>query len=250
MAATDFLSSIPIIGGIASAISTGIGGAIEMSEAEKQRKQAEKVRQAALATRAQQIQPEFLQKLKMDEIAAATGLPGLEQEKSALDTNAMNTARAIRETSPNGAATLAAIAASKGLENQSLSDLLAKNEQYRAGAMKEVGNTLQGIGGEKQSLQDKADAVKRAGLQAASGLEAAATYNKMNALNKIFGGVSSTASFLGKNVGGNVNLQKLIQQYLSQQDTSSLGANAALAGANTGSDTTQYSDLGVDKSLQ
>lgn len=199
-----------LIGGAISGISTLVGGALEASEAEKQKQQAEKVRADALRTQAQKIQPEYLQKLRMDKAAALNGLPGLEYDKSQLNTQSANTARSIRESSPTGAATLAAMSAAKGLENNSLMDILAKNDAYKAKALENLSQTVGGIGGEKQALQDKADAVKMRGLQAASALEAAGTYNKMNGINKILGAVGSTAASLGK-TGGNDSNQSLIE---------------------------------------
>jgi len=209
-----------------------IGGALEKGEANKQAAQAAKIRQEALRTKAQAIQPEYLKKLRMDEMAALGGIPGLDLHKQALEAKNADTARAIRESSPNGAATLAAMAATKGLENQSLSELMAKNEAYKAGALKDVGETIKGIGGEKQSLQDKADIVKRQGLQAASAFDAASTYNKQNAINKMLGAATATAGSLAKNIDGNSEdaaLKKLLQEYLMKQKT---GGTEGLVDAN------------------
>ena len=199
-----------------------VGGMLEKGEAAKQAAQAQKVRQQALKTKAQAIQPEYLQKLRMDNMAALSGIPGLDIQKQALEAQNANTSRAIRESSPNGAATLAAMAAAKGLENQSLNDLMAKNEAFKANALKEVGETVKGIGAEKQSLQDKADVVKMKGLQAASALDAASTYNKQNAINKMLGAATSTVGALTKNIGGendDAALKKLLQGYLMKQKT-------------------------------
>lgn len=227
------LSAIPFVGSALSAIGTFAGGMLEQDAAKKQAAQAEKIRQEALRTKAQQLQPEFLQKLKMDEMAALGGIPGLDLHKQALEAKNADTARAIRESSPNGAATLAAMAATKGLENQSLSELMAKNEAYKAGALKDVGETVKGIGGEKQSLQDKADIVKRQGLQAASAFDAASTYNKQNAINKMLGAATSTVGSLTKNIDANSEdaaLRKLLQEYLMKQKTETPNAESNFGG--------------------
>ena len=219
---SPILNAVPFVGGILSGVGTAVGGLLESDAAKRQALQAERVRQQALRTKAQQLQPEFLQKLKMDEMAALGGIPGLDIHKQALEAQNADTARAIRESSPNGAATLAAMAATNGLENQSLNELMAKNEAYKAGALKDVGETVKGIGGEKQSLQDKADAVKARGLQAASALEAASTYNKQNAINKMLGAATSTIGSLTKNADGDSEdaaLKKLLAEYLMKQKT-------------------------------
>jgi len=227
------LQGVPIIGGILSGIGTMIGGFVEKDAAKKQALQAERIRREALMNKAQGIQKEYLQKLKMDEMAALGGIPGLDIHKQALEAQNADTARAIRESSPNGAATLAAMAATKGLENQSLNELMAKNEAYKAGALKDVGETIKGIGGEKQSLQDKADAVKARGLQAASALEAASTYNKQNAINKMLGAATSTIGSLTKNDDGDsedANLKKLLAQYLMKQKTGDTNTQSNFGG--------------------
>lgn len=186
------------IGAAVSGISTLVGGALEASEAEKQKEQPDRVRKAALGTKPQKIQDEYLAKLRMQKMAALSGLPSLPYDVEKLGNQTANTARSIRESSPNGAATLAAMSAAKGLENSSLQDILSKNETYKANELATVANTLGEVGAEKQSLQNKANKIREQGLMAASALDAAGTYNKMEGINKILGAVGSTAASFGK----------------------------------------------------
>jgi len=222
---SPMLSAIPVVGSFLSGIGTVFGGAIEADSAARQKSQAEKVRNYALQSKAQEMQSEYGKHLRLKEMAALSGLPGLQQHQQALEAQGADTARAIRESS-NGAATLAAIVATQGLQNQSLSDIMAKNEAYKSDALKDVGSALLGIGGEKQSLQDKADAVKRQGLQAASAFDAASTYNKMGGINKILGALTSTAGSLTKNAGednkasNDALINKMLQDYLAKNQTS------------------------------
>lgn len=213
------LSAIPYVGGILSALGTGIGGALEVGEAKKQAEQAERIRKEALATKPQKIQDEYLKDLRMKTMAAATGLPGLEQAQTAFESQSAKTARAIRESSPSGAATLAAMSAAKGLENSSIQELMGKNAQFKADALYTLGETVKGIGGEKQSLQNSANVIRKEGLQAASAFDAAATYNKQNAINKILATLGSTAATLTKNADGTTNdamLKKLLAEYMAK----------------------------------
>lgn len=213
------LSAIPYVGGALSALGTGIGGALEVGEAKKQAEQAERIRKEALATKPQKIQDEYLKDLRMKTMAAATGLPGLEQAQTAFESQSAKTARAIRESSPSGAATLAAMSAAKGLENSSIQELMGKNAQFKADALNTLGETVKGIGGEKQSLQNAANVIRKEGLQAASAFDAAATYNKQNAINKILATLGSTAATLTKNADGTTNdamLKKLLAEYMAK----------------------------------
>jgi len=213
------LSAIPFVGGILSGVGTAVGGALEASEAENQAAEAEKIRAEALKTKPQGIQKEYLQNLNMKKMAAISGLPALEEAKLAFEAKTANNARAIRESSPTGAATLAAMSAAQGLENNSIQELMGKNSIYKADALTELGDTVKGIGGEKQALQNAANLVRKEGLQAASAFDAASTYNKMGGINKILGSATSTLSSLFKNADGSTNeaaLKKAISDYMAQ----------------------------------
>lgn len=227
------LSAVPYVGPILSMAATIGGGALEASEAEKQKEQAEKIRNDAKNMKPQAIQDEYLKSLRMDKMAAISGMPALEYDKSQIENNTARTLRSIQESSPSGAATLAAMGAAKALESNSLSDILAKNEAYKANANVTLSNALKGIGGEKQSLQDKMNEMKKDQLRAASGLEAAGTYNKMQGINKILGAAGSTASSLFKQVGdGKDNNDELVKKIMAMIAAQKGGVNTdAQAGA-------------------
>ena len=98
------------------------------------------------------------------------------------------------------------MSAAKGLENSSIQELMSKNAQFKSDALNTLGETVKGIGGEKQSLQNAANVIRKEGLQAASAFDAAATYNKQNAINKILATLGSTAATLTKNADGTTDI--------------------------------------------
>jgi chemotaxis protein histidine kinase CheA len=195
---------IPIIGGAVSGIASLAGGAMEAAAAKKQAEQAKRMRDAANKIKAQKMQEEFGQKLRMDKATALQGLPNMEQSIEQLDANTAGTTRAIKESSPSGAGTLAAISAQTQLQNSALQNLQNQDAQMRLKGMQNVAQTVGDIGVEKQQLQDYANKLREQGLQGASAMEAASTYNKQNAANKMLGAASiglSTALKGGADIG-------------------------------------------------
>jgi hypothetical protein len=198
------LPLVPIIGGALGAITSLAGGAMEAATAKKQAEQAKRMRDAANKIKAQKMQEEFGQKLRMDKATALQGLPNMEQSIEQLDANTAGTTRAIKESSPSGAGTLAAISAQTQLQNSALQNLQNQDAQMRLKGMQNVAQTVGDIGVEKQQLQDYANKLREQGLQGASAMEAASTYNKQNAANKMLGAASlglSTALKGGADIG-------------------------------------------------
>lgn len=196
---SPMLGAIPVFGQVASMATGLIGGALEANAAQRQAQQAERARKDALATQKQAIRPEFLQKYRADQMAALNGLPNYEQALGNIQANTANQVRTIRESSPTGEATLAAISAALGQENAATRDLSGADAQYRAGLEKDARGTLWNLGEQERYLENIRDSQKREGLAAAGALENAATYNKQNAANKILGSIGSTAAGLANN---------------------------------------------------
>lgn len=205
--------AIPIAGPIISGLGGIIGGVLEGQEAEKQKQQAEKARKDALNLKPENIDPIFQQKLRADKAAELAGLPGKLLWQNMLDQRTANDLRAIRDSSPNGAAALASASAAMGRNSQDLNTLAIKDAEFRAGQAKETRDTLWDVGLQKNRQEDIRNVRREQGLTAASALENAATYNKMNAINKILGTVGGTASAISANADAN-NKDAKWQQFL------------------------------------
>lgn len=190
---------IPYIGPAVSAIGGIVGGVLEGEEAKKQAEQAARARKEAMGLKPDALNPEFRQSLQSAKMAELSGLPGLGLWKEQLGQKSANNLRAILESSPSGAATLAAMSAAVGQENQALNQLGLSDMAYKAERNKEVRDALWQTGLQKRGLEDRRDVWKREGLNAAAALENAATYNKVNSIDKIIGSVTSTASSLTAN---------------------------------------------------
>lgn len=210
-------SAIPFVGGAIGAIGSVIGGVLEQNEAKKQAEQAEKMRRDALNQQKQGIRPEFLQKQKMDTMLALAGLPNYNLYGQEIDYNTASNLRSIRESSPGGAATLAAISAANGLAAENKRKLQMSNAEARLAGLKQVSNTTWDIGEKQRGLEDIRDQMKREGLSSAAAMENAATFNKVNSIKQMVGGITTGANQLSTNaITMNDQAQKnaLQEQYL------------------------------------
>lgn len=188
---------------IISLATTGISAGLKASEASKQKEQAEKMRREALNTQKQALRPEFKEKQRIEKMQYLAGLPALGQAQKTLDENTASNLRAIREQSPNGAATLAAISAGLSAQGRATNDLSIKNAEYKDRMLTNIGGTSWSIGEKQRALEDIRDKQMATGLSSAAAMESAATYNKQNAADTLLGGISSTATSLaGNSIGG------------------------------------------------
>lgn len=204
-AAGGVASMIPGIGtavgaGI-SGITSLIGGIMETQEAKKQREQAANERDQANKLKANPLQKEFWAKLRADQMASLSHMPGYNEYIDQLAENSANQARAILESSPNGAATLAAISATLGQQNKATNTLNIQDSAFKVGMEKQVRDDLWSLGEKKDVQRELMEGRRKTMLQQAGALENAATYNKMQGWNQILGGISSTAVSLTKNLG-------------------------------------------------
>lgn len=210
------LNAIPYVGSILSMVGTGVGGFLEADAAKKQAQQAEKIRTDALKMKPAGLDAKFQQKLIADKAAALEGLPGKQLWQKMLDEKTATDLRAIRESSPSGAAALTAASAALGRENNDLNTLAIKDAEFKAGLNKDARNTLWDLGLQSNRQEDIMNQKQGNALQAASGLDAAATYNKQGGINKIIGGITSTASSLSANAQqkqDNQQWMKFLQDY-------------------------------------
>jgi len=210
---SPILGAVPIVGSALSGIGTIVGGILQQKGAEEQARQAAKVRKDALATKTGAMRPEYLAKLKMDKGLALGKVAGYETSKNLLEEQTANSLRSIQDSSPNGAATVAAISAALQQKNANENQLSIRNEEFKNAANQTVSQDLQMLGDKGVALEDKRDQWKREGLTAASAFDNAATANKMNAANTIISGLSSTAAGIGKSVQNNAYMKQLSDIY-------------------------------------
>ena len=163
-AVSPALSAIPYVGTILSAAGGIASGLLKQSAAKKQAEQAERMRKEALATQKQKIRPEFAEKQRLEKMSYLAGLPALEQSKKTLEENTASNLRAIREYSPNGAATLAAISAGLSAQGAASNKLSIENAQYKAGQLDKIGSTSWAIGEKQRQLEDIRDKQMATGL--------------------------------------------------------------------------------------
>jgi len=212
---SPILSAIPYVGSILSAAGTVAGGLLQKSEAEKQKAQAEKIRKDSLNIKTGAMRPEYLKKLNLDKGLALGKVAGYETSKNLLEEQTANSLRSIQDSSPNGAATVAAISAALQQKNANENQLSIRNEEFKNAANQTVSQDLQMLGDKGVDLEDKRDQWKREGLQARSAYYNAATANKMNAINTLTGAIGSTATSIAKTSQNNNYMKQLSDIYAS-----------------------------------
>lgn len=242
-------SVIPIAGPIISAGAGIASGIMKGIAAKKQAAQAALVRQQALDAQKQTLRPEFLQAQRMRQMSVLAGLPGYDLASNALDANTAAAVRSIRESSPDGGSTLAAISAAIGQQNAAQNQLSIKNSEYKAGQFDKLTGDTWNIGEQQRGLEDRRDLIQKQGLQAASALENASTYNKQNGFDTITGAIGSTASALSSYAGKQrddakmINLMKLMYPELYKKMAAAKTGTATPA-ATVDPTATPYQDAG------
>jgi hypothetical protein len=173
------------------------GGLLEQKAAKEQAAQADKMRRDALNLKPEKISKYYTDKLRADKMAAISGLPGYGLAKNAIDANIATGLRAGAESSESGAQRLALASALIGTGNKSLNELSMSDADFRMGMQKEARGTMQTLGDKEYQQQIIRDRWKEMGLTGAAAMENAATANSIGAMNKIMGGIASTATTLG-----------------------------------------------------
>lgn len=206
---------IPMVGPAISMVGGVVGGVLEKNEAQKQAEQAEKVRKDALKLKPDNLSPEFQQRLRADKMAELAGLPGKNLWQNMIDQRTANDMRSIQDSAPNGAAALAAASAAMGRNAQDVNTLAIKDSEFRNDASNQTRDTLWNVGLQKDEEKAIRDLKQTQGLSAAAALENAATFNNVNANNKIIGSIGSTASSISANVDAK-NKDALWMEFMSK----------------------------------
>jgi len=194
--ASPMLNMVPYVGPLLSMGAGIAGGMLEKKAAQEQAAQAKKTRDEALGLKPDPVNQYFIQKYRADKAAALGGMPGYELAKNAIDTNIATGIRTGMESGASGAQRLALASALVGKGNQSLNQLAMQNAAITGELQEAARNDLGMLGTQANRQQDIRDKWKMYGLEGAAELEKAATYNKINAMNKILGAVTSTGQTL------------------------------------------------------
>lgn len=185
--------------GIAEMGVGAIKGITEAITASQQAKRADALREESKKVQTQQMRPEFKTALQNAQQQSTYGLPALQAYRDKIDTNMANNIRAIKESSPNGEATLAAISNNLSTANQAQNDLSAKDAAAQEAKGTTANNTLWRVGEQGRYLEDIRDKEKHSIQAQAGALENAATANKQTGINDALGGVEQGASQLLNN---------------------------------------------------
>lgn len=202
------MAGIGDIGGLAmganpyaGAAEMGVGlikGITESVAASKQAERAQALREEAKNVQKQAIRPEFLAAQRNAQLQSSYGLAGMQGYRDKINGDLANSVRAIKESSPNGEATLAAISSTFANANKSNNDLSIQDSQAQERKGINANQIIWNVGEQQRGLEDRRDAEKRAILGQAGALENAATANKQTGINDALGGVEQGASQLFK----------------------------------------------------
>lgn len=195
-------SAIPYVGGAISGIASLASGIMKSNEAKDQAARAQQLRQQSANTQKMALRPEYLKTLHMQQMAALAGLPGYQQYLNNIDSGVADSARAIRESSPSGAATLNTISAVLGRANDAKQQLFIQDAANREAKNAQVANTLWNTGDKQMDLVGLQRADKAALNQGAMNLENAATANRVGASDQILSTVGALGSLAGKAIDG------------------------------------------------
>ncbi len=218
------LNLVPFVGGLLSTAATVGGGLLQKDAAAKQAAQAANERQQANALKPRLLDENYWKAFHSAKMASLSNMAGYEDYINNLAKNSANQMRAIQESSPNGAATLAAISALHGSQNEALNKIGVTNSAYKQGMEKEVRNDLWNLGLKKDEYYGQNEEKKNLMYQDASAKETAAMANRNTGFNTILGGLSSTATSLTKNLGDNQNNTAFNNWYNNYIGNQSLGS--------------------------
>lgn len=207
-----------------------IKGITESAAAAAQAARADKLREQAKQVQTQTIRPEFLTAEHNAQMASMYGLPGLQAYRDQIGSNIANSIRAIKESSPNGEATLAAISSTLANGNKSTNDLSAQDAQSQERKGQYANDTIWNVGLQQRGLEDRRDKEKQQILAQAGALENASTANKQTGINDAVGGVEQGASQIFKmDDGSNTPMSQINTSNIPQspyQLPSGAGASA------------------------
>jgi hypothetical protein len=203
-AVSPVLGAIPIVGGALSAVGSLASGLMKNAAAKEQAKRAEELRKKSEGLGKGALRPEYLKSLKMNEMAALYGLPGMNQYQENIDQDVANNARAIVESSPDGGVALNAINATLAKSYQAKNALYQQDALLKEQKMGKVADQMWQTGDKQMDLVAMQRADKRDLNTAAGNLENSATANRVGSIDQILSTVGAFGNTLGK-LGGSDN---------------------------------------------
>lgn len=191
-----------------AAIATGVvtvgtsiaSGVAKGNLADKQATRADALRKDAKSVKAKKIEQEFYDNKMISENKVLSGLPSLNQMGDKLNQQGANAINQSRLSTNNSGDLLSAIAAISGKTNDANMDLGIKDAAYKDGALSELSANNQAIAAAKVQQEALAQAERSKLLDAAGGLENAATANKMKATDTILQGVNAVGGLVGGSI--------------------------------------------------
>lgn len=196
---------------ITGAVSAGTSiasGVAKGNLADKQSKRSDALRKDAKSIKAKKIEQEFYDNKMISENKVLSGLPSLNQMGDKLNQQGANAINQSRLSTNNSGDLLSAIAAISGKTNDANMDLGIKDAAYKDGALSELSANNQAIAAAKIQQEALAQSERSKLLDAAGGLENAATANKMKATDTILQGVNAVGGLVGDAVGGAIGKDK------------------------------------------
>jgi hypothetical protein len=190
--------AIPYIGPIVSLAGSVVSGVLKNNESKDQAKRAEELRKKSERLQKGALRPEYTKALRADQMAALYGLPGYNTYLENIDEGVANNARSIAESSPNGAATLAALSATVNQANAAKESLFLKDSLMQDQKQQRVADRMWQTGDKQMDLVGMQRADKAALNQGAMNLENAATANKIGSIDQILASVGVAGNMLGK----------------------------------------------------
>lgn len=181
---------IPGYGTAISAALGVVGGFMKKGAAAEQASRAAELRQQANSVQKMPLRQEYLKSLKAQQMAALYGLPQYNQRVQQIDTGIANNIRAIKESSPSGAATLATISAVLNNANAAKNNLAIQDADMQMRKQQQVANTIWNTGDKQMDLVGLQRQDRAALNQGAMNLENAATANKIGAIDEILASVA------------------------------------------------------------
>lgn len=199
--AGGFASAIPVVGGIVGGVMSGVGGILDMVDAQQQEKEYDKLRKKAEQLKKGALEPQYLQALRGLKMQSLSGMPGYEQSQQAIDINSANALKSIKESSPYGGTVVDAINATLNKGSQQKTDLAGQQSRFRYDSKNKMLDYLSGVGDKSRELTIEQRKRQEALYSQAQDLLAASTANKQIGREKALGGGIMAAGGIAKLAG-------------------------------------------------
>lgn len=194
---------------IAQLVTGGVGlgstiasGANALITAKTQKKEANRLSGLSKNVQARDLQPEYYKALAETKLRALSGMPTYEAQKEALDTDAANALRSIKESSAYGGGVADAINAQLTMQNKNRMALDGQQSAYRDKNEMAAIDAEQEIGGLKEGMQKEKLLRQQQLVAAANAMLQSSTANRAVGINTIGSGATQAAGTIAQALGG------------------------------------------------